>query len=272
MTLQPAPPDSGVRFRRRDLAAAETEVIVGQAEIMASHAQEPVLVNQDGAEVGGLRCLMASMAAAGIDNAVVELDGPEVPAMDGSAAPFMRLIECAGLISQPLPRRHLRLSRSLAFEQGDSWVRIGAATDRDPQIALSDDRPAPRQTIRHVFCMSEFAAELAAARRSCLDEEIAEWRERGGGRGVSQDNTIIIAGAPSSRHAVDRLAATRMRRRVVDFVGDLALLGAPVLADLSTHRYDVGLGIAVLESLRGLLDATTVPSVGHPEVVTAGAG
>jgi len=266
MTLHPAPPDSGIRFRRRDLAAGEAEVIVGQAAVATGLAQEPVLVSQHGTAVGGLRCLMASLAAAGIDNAVVELDGPEVPAMDGSAAPFMRLIECAGLISQPLPRRHLRLTRSLVVEQGDGWVRLGAAADRDPQLALSDDRPAPRKTVRHVFCMNAFAIELAAVRRACFETEFEHWRQHGRARGASQENTIIIAESGPSNDAARRYSATHIRRRLVDFVGDLALLGIPVHADLSAHRYDVGLGIAMLESLRGLLDETTVLPVNYPQI------
>jgi UDP-3-O-[3-hydroxymyristoyl] N-acetylglucosamine deacetylase len=228
MRLRPAAPNSGVTFVRTDLR--------GAAEIPASWDRVvdtrlcTVLANEDGVTVGTVEHLMAALSGLGIDNAVVELDGPELPIMDGSAAPFVFLIECAGIVDQASPRRAIRVLSPISVE-GKGWsasLTPGKGSSVCMEIEF-DSRAIARQTIELGLARGTFKRELARARTFGFLHEVEALWERGLAKGGSLDNVVVVSGDTVLNDDGLRYMDEFVRHKALDAVGDLFLAGAPII-------------------------------------------
>jgi UDP-3-O-[3-hydroxymyristoyl] N-acetylglucosamine deacetylase len=226
LTFLPAAPDTGIVFRRTDAGA----------EIRASwtNATESprctVLSNGEGITIGTVEHLMAALAGAQIDNAVVELDGPEVPIMDGSAAPFLFLIECAGLCAQDAPRRAIKVLKPVSVV--DDRAEVALFPDHGFSMSLEIDFDNPlisRQDVCIVFDPTTFKAELSRARTFGLLDEVDRLRAAGLGRGGSLDNVVMVNGNHVLNAGGLRYADEFVRHKLVDAFGDLYLAGGPII-------------------------------------------
>ncbi|MGC2414464.1 MAG: UDP-3-O-acyl-N-acetylglucosamine deacetylase [Stellaceae bacterium] len=226
MTLRPAPPDSGVVFRRLDAAA----------EIRASwmtttqSALSTTLSNGEGIQIGTIEHLMAALAGSQIDNALVEIDGPEVPIMDGSAAPFMRLIDRAGIVPQDAARRAFKILKPVWVEDNGASAALLPEPGFSMSFEIDFDNPLIRQQdITLNFEPGTFRTELASARTFGLLDDWPRLKAAGLARGGSLDNAVVISGNRVLNAGGLRFADEFVRHKLVDALGDLYLVGGPII-------------------------------------------
>jgi UDP-3-O-[3-hydroxymyristoyl] N-acetylglucosamine deacetylase len=226
LTFLPALPDTGIVFRRTDAGA---EIRASWTNAIES-PRCTVLSNGEGITIGTIEHLMAALAGAEIDNAIIELDGPEVPIMDGSAAPFLFLIECAGMVEQDAPRRAIKVLKPVSVV-GD---RATAALLPDHGFSMSfeidfDNPLIRRQDVCLVFDATTFKSELCRARTFGLIDEVDRLRAAGLGRGGSLDNVVMVSGDHVLNTGGLRYADEFVRHKLVDAFGDLYLAGGPII-------------------------------------------
>src|SRR5579864_7560676 len=233
MVLRPAPPETGILFRRTD---AGTEIRASWTST-AESALSTVLSNGEGIQIGTIEHLMAALAGSQIDNAVVEVDGPEVPIMDGSAAPFTLMIERAGTVPQDAARRAIKVLKPV-------WVSAnGAAAALLPEHGFSmsfeidfDNPLIRRQDITLNFEPGTFKAELAPARTFGLLDDWPRLKAAGLARGGSLDNAVVISGDRVLNAGGLRFSDEFVRHKLVDALGDLYLAGGPIIGHFCGTR------------------------------------
>jgi len=229
LTLRPAPPGTGVRFVRTDVTDKDQE-IAARVEAVSDTRLATVIRNEAGVTVSTVEHLMAAFAGLGVDNAIVEIDGPETPVMDGSAADFVAAIDAAGLAAQDEPRAYIEILEPVAHVEPNRHVRLVPARRFEMAVEIIFDAPAiGRQAIELVVEPESFRAELADARTFGFLAEVEQLRAAGLGRGASLDNTVVVEHDrilnPNGLRRPDEF----VRHKALDALGDLALLGAPIL-------------------------------------------
>ena len=226
MTLCPAAPDSGILFRRID---AGVEIRAHWTNAIDSPLCT-VLSNGEGAKVGTVEHLMAALAGAEIDNVIVELDGPEVPVMDGSAAPFLFLIECAGAIEQDAARRAIRVLKPVRISEADATAELSPDHGFSMSFEIDFDNPLiRRQEISLTFASETFKTELSRARTFGLLDDVKRLRAAGLARGGSLDNAIVVARDQVLNMGGLRYGDEFVRHKLLDAFGDLYLAGGPLI-------------------------------------------
>jgi UDP-3-O-[3-hydroxymyristoyl] N-acetylglucosamine deacetylase len=246
MVLRPAAPDSGIRFYRSDL---NTEIAADWRNAVDSPLCT-TLTNSKGVSVGTVEHLMAALAGLEIDNVVVELDGPEVPAMDGSASPFVFLIECAGLTEQDAPRRAIRVLKPVSVGTPGKSAVLAPSDQFAVSFAIDFASSAiRRQELTLAPCPATFKHELSAARTFGFLDEVERMREAGLARGGSLDNAVVIAGDRVLNEEGLRYVDEFVRHKMLDAVGDLYLAGAPLLGHFHGTRSGHALNRQLLVAL-----------------------
>ena len=226
MRLLPAAPDTGIVFRRTDAGAEIPATWVNTIE----SPRCTVLSNGEGITVGTVEHLMAALAGAEIDNVIVELDGPEVPIMDGSSAPFLFLIECAGLIEQDAARRAIKVLKPVSVSEEGATATLSPDHGFSMSFEISFANPLiRRQNICVVFDAATFKAELSRARTFGLLDEVDRLRAAGFGRGGSLDNVVVVSGDHILNAGGLRYADEFVRHKLLDAFGDLYLAGGPII-------------------------------------------
>ncbi|HLY47292.1 MAG TPA: UDP-3-O-acyl-N-acetylglucosamine deacetylase [Stellaceae bacterium] len=226
MRLHPAPPDSGIVFRRLDAGAEIRAHWTNTAE----SALSTVLSNREGIQIGTVEHLMAALAGCRIDNALVELDGPEVPIMDGSAAPFAHLIERAGTLEQDVARRALKILKPVSVSDAAGSAALVPEDGFSMSFEIDFDNPLiRRQEIALAFEPGTFTAELAAARTFGLLDDWPRLKAAGLARGGSLDNAVVISGSRVLNDGGLRFADEFVRHKLLDALGDLYLAGGPII-------------------------------------------
>ena len=250
VTLRPAPAGTGIVFHRTDLGIH----IPARFDRVADTRLCTVLAcpDQPVARVGTVEHLMAALAACGVDNVVVDVDGPEIPVLDGSAAPWVFLIDCAGRAALDAPARTVQVLRTVRVEDGDAFaeLRPGAAPCLD--MALSIDFAAPaigRQALRFVLDEVAFRTELSGARTFTQAHEVAGLRAAGLAKGGSLDNAVVVDGARVLNPAGLRRPDDFVRHKMLDAVGDLALAGVSLHGRFIGHRSGHALNNRLLRTL-----------------------
>jgi len=233
MTLHPAPPDTGVVFRRTGSAV---EIRANWANTIESPLCT-VLSNSEGNTVGTIEHLMAALAGAAVDNAVVELDGREVPIMDGSSAPFLFLIECAGVVEQDAARRAIKVLKKVSVTENGATAALLPDHGFSMSFEIDFDNPLiRRQDIYLVFDADTFKAELSRARTFGLLDEVDRLRAAGFARGGSLDNAVVVGRDHVLNVGGLRFADEFVRHKLLDAFGDLYLAGGPILGSFHGVR------------------------------------
>jgi UDP-3-O-[3-hydroxymyristoyl] N-acetylglucosamine deacetylase len=265
MTLRPAASDTGIVFRRLD-AGAEVPAIWSNT---VESALSTVLSDGEG-EIGTIEHLMAALAGCSIDNAIVELNGPEVPIMDGSAAPFVALIERAGSIAQDLPRRALKILRPVRVSAN------GASAALLPEHGFSmsfeiefDNALIRRQDLTLSVEPENFKAELAAARTFGLLDDLPRLRAAGLARGGSLENAVVISGDRVLNAGGLRFADEFVRHKLLDAYGDLYLAGGPIIGHFRGVRSGHALTRRLLAALFADRDAWCLTTMIETEALAA---
>jgi UDP-3-O-[3-hydroxymyristoyl] N-acetylglucosamine deacetylase len=233
MTLLPAPPGTGVVFRRRDCGA---EIRANWVNAIESPLCT-VLSNQSGDTVGTVEHLMAALAGAEVDNAVVELDGPEVPIMDGSAEPFVFLIEHAGIVAQNAVRHVIEVLKPVIFLENGATAALFPAPNFSMSFEIDFDNPLIRlQEIHLAFVSGTFKKELSRARTFGLLDDVDRLRAAGLARGGSLDNAVVVSGDQVLNRGGLRYGDEFVRHKLVDALGDLYLAGGPIAGHFRGFR------------------------------------
>ncbi len=251
LTLHPAPAGTGIIFRRSDLGI--------DIPARFDHVVDTRLCTVLGvpgrreAVVGTVEHVMAALFGMGISNAIVEVDGPEVPILDGSAASFVFLIECAGIQRQAAPERAIAIRRTVRVTQGDAFVELRpCVTGADLTIAMSiafTDAAIGSQSLALRITGENFRRELAAARTFGRAADVAALQANGLARGGTLENAIVVDGHTILNPGGLRMPDEFVRHKILDAVGDLALGGAPLLGRLVAHKSGHALNNRLLRTL-----------------------
>ena len=242
MTLQPASEGTGIVFRRTDLLRA-ARGRPSAADIKADYRHVvdtrlcTMLGNAAGATVGTIEHLMAALYGAEIDNLIVEINGPEAPVMDGSAAPFLFLIDCAGVVEQNAPRRAIEILERVMVDDGKRRLEFlpGAGFAIDFEIDF-ESSAIQRQSCFVPLSPESFRAEVARARTFGFLHEVKQLRAAGLARGGSLDNAVVVSGDRVLNKEGLRFEDEFVRHKILDCVGDLYLAGAPIVGQINALR------------------------------------
>ena len=250
LVLRPAPAHHGIRFRRVDLPEGKSE-IPARFDHVSDTRMCTTLANRHGASVATVEHLMAALAGLGVDNALVDLDGPEVPAMDGSAASFVFLLECAGVVEQTAGRRHLKVLKPVVVADGERRCELLPHEGFAVEFEIEFDSPAvAHKHGRFELRDDSFKRELSRARTFGFERDVQRLWSMGLARGGSLDNAVVV----SADHRILNEGGLRyedefVRHKALDAVGDFYLAGAPLEARLRCVRSGHTLNNQVLRAL-----------------------
>jgi len=236
ITLRPAPPDTGIVFRRVDLDPAVD--IPARAELVGEARLASTLVQGD-VKIHTVEHLMSAFGGLGVDNAFVELDAAELPIMDGSASPYVLLAQQAGIEEQPAPKKFLRIRRRVDVSDGDKWARLEPYDGYRLSFSIEFRHPVIERTTQAVtvdFAESSYLKEIARARTFGFMHEVEQLRDAGLIMGGALDNAVVLDEYRVLNSDGLRFADEFIRHKLLDAVGDLYLLGKPLLGAFSAHK------------------------------------
>ncbi len=234
ITLRPAPEDSGIVFRRTDLPD-RPEIPAGVENVVDTTLCSTLGLN--GARVATVEHLMAAFAGLSIDNVFVDLEGPEVPIMDGSSAPFVFLLQCAGLQEQKAARRFIRIRKRLETVDGDRWIRFDPAPTLRIHFTIDFDHPLMRNNeVTMDFSETAFTREVSRARTFGFYRDVAWLQEQGAALGGNLNNAVVVADHCVLNEEGLRYHDEFVRHKVLDSIGDLYLLGHPILGHFRGYK------------------------------------
>jgi UDP-3-O-[3-hydroxymyristoyl] N-acetylglucosamine deacetylase len=233
LRLVPAPPDTGYVFIRTDLGGFE---IPASVEWVA-HCSYATTLMRTGVMLSTVEHLLAALRGGNVDNVYIEVDNLEIPIMDGSAEAFTDMIERAGIVEQPLARKALLVRETVSIEQGDRRIQIEPADSYEIDCLI--DFPHPligTQRFKVNVTDGAFGREIAAARTFGFTEEIEALRRANLIRGGSLDNAIVLTQDGMLNETSLRFVDEFVRHKILDIIGDLALLGMPIMGRVTAHK------------------------------------
>jgi len=281
LTLAPASPDSGIKFVRRDLGAE----IPARADLVVDTMLSTTLGTGE-ATIATVEHVLAALAGMGIDNCRVEVDGPEVPILDGSSAPFVYLIQEAGIRVQPAGKRFLIVEKPVEVSLGDKLARLDPSSELAIRFTADFNHPLiTDQSYEFVFSDRRFLREVAPARTFCFLRDIERMKAGGRAQGGSLDNAIVVDEFSILNPGGLRFPDEFVRHKILDAMGDLTLTGMPVIAKFTARKSGHALNQELVRRL--LADKTAyrmvrvtaekeleplqirLPALGIPEAVAA---
>jgi UDP-3-O-[3-hydroxymyristoyl] N-acetylglucosamine deacetylase len=258
LTLLPAPVDSGIVFRRVDLNPPVE--IKATARNVGETTLSTCLV-QDGVRVSTVEHLMSAMAGLGIDNAIVELDAPEIPIMDGSAGPFVFLIQSAGVQEQNAPKKFVRIKKEVTLRDGDKFATFLPFDGFKVAFSIEFDHPVfkdRRPQTELEFSSATFVKDISRARTFGFMHEIEYLRSKGLARGGSMDNAIVVDQYRILNEDGLRFEDEFVKHKVLDAIGDLYMLGNSLICEYRAHKSGHSLNNRALRLLLEQPDAWEV--------------
>ncbi|MDD5330061.1 MAG: UDP-3-O-acyl-N-acetylglucosamine deacetylase [Sulfuricella sp.] len=249
LTLRPAAPDTGIVFRRVDLA--EPVDIAAEPHNVGETRLSSTLV-QNGVKVATVEHLMSALAGLGIDNVYIDLTAPEVPIMDGSASPFVFLLQSAGIEEQSAPKKFIRIRKTIEVKDGDKWVRFDPHPGFRLKLTIAFDHPVlsnSAQSVEVDFADTSYVKEVARARTFGFMHEVEAMRSQGLALGGSLDNAIVMDEFRVLNGDGLRYDDEFVRHKVLDAIGDLYLLGHPLIGAFAGYKSGHALNNRLLRSL-----------------------
>ena len=255
LTLRPAAADSGIIFRRVDLD--EPVEIPAIPENVGDTTLSTTLI-KDGVRISTVEHLLSAMAGLGIDNAYVDLNAAEVPIMDGSAGPFVFLIQSAGIEEQNAPKRFIRIKKQIRVEDGDKWVNFEPFDGFKVAFTIDFDHPAFKEgsQIAEVdFSTTSFVREVSRARTFGFMNQIEQLRANNLALGGSLDNAVVVDDYRVLNEDGLRYVDEFVKHKILDSIGDLYLLGHSLIGAFSGHKSGHALNNQLLRALLAEEDA-----------------
>jgi UDP-3-O-[3-hydroxymyristoyl] N-acetylglucosamine deacetylase len=255
LMLRPAPPDTGIVFHRTDLPKSVTIVAdarnVGDTRLSSS-------LEKDGARISTVEHLMSALAGLGIDNLHVDVAGPEIPIMDGSAGPFVFLLQSAGIVEQSAPKRYLRIKSTVEARQDDKWARFEPHHGFMLDFTIDFPHPVFGSENRHVaidFAEHSYIKEVSRARTFGFMQDVEALRAAGLILGGNLQNAIVLDETRILNSDGLRYDNEFAKHKVLDAIGDLYLLGHPLIGKYTAYKSGHGLNNALSRALLSRPDA-----------------
>jgi len=259
MTLRPAPPDSGIVFRRVDLPRS-VDIRAEAFSVCDTRMATTLSANgdPDGPKVKTVEHLLSACSGLGLDNLVVDITAEEVPILDGSAASFVYLLQSAGIVTQDAPKRFLRVKRPVEVREGEGatlkWARLEPHEGYKLAFEIEFDHPAVSQTGQQfVFEMdaARYKKEIARARTFGFSQDLDTMRSRGLGLGGSLDNVVVVDDTKVLNSDGLRYGDEFVKHKILDAIGDMMLAGRPLLASYRAYRSGHALNNLLVRALLG---------------------
>jgi UDP-3-O-[3-hydroxymyristoyl] N-acetylglucosamine deacetylase len=249
MTLRPAAPDTGIVFRRIDL---DPPVELRADPFAVGDTRLASCLERDGVKIATVEHLMSALSGLGIDNAWVDVDAGEIPIMDGSAAPFVFLIQSAGVEEQKAAKKFIRVKKTVKVEEGDKWATLEPYDGFRLTFSIVFNHPVfdksnPSVTVD--FAEHSYIREVARARTFGFMQDVENMRSQGLALGGSLENAIVMDEYRVLNADGLRYADEFVKHKVLDAVGDLYLLGHPLLGAFSAHKSGHALNNKLLRAL-----------------------
>ena len=252
LVVRPAPVNTGIVFVRTDIRDRDNRIPVS-GEAVVEARLNTMIQNADGVQLSTIEHLMAALCALGVSNAVIEVDGPELPILDGSALPFVRLLDRSGFRRQEAPVRYIEILEPIRVDEGDKSAVLLPCDRYEMRFEIEFPTPViGRQVVDFVVDEPTFRSEIMSARTFGFAHEVEALRQAGLARGGSLENAVVIDGDEILNPGGLRMEREFVRHKALDAIGDLYVLGAPLIG-----RYEgVKAGHALNNKLvRALLDA-----------------
>jgi len=249
MTIRPAPADSGIVFCRTDLP--DRAEVPARAGNVGETTLGTTLV-QGNARVSTVEHLLSAFAGLGIDNARVEVNAPEVPIMDGSAGPFVFLLQSAGIAEQSTPKRFTRVKKTVRVEDGDKWAQFEPYEGFRVDFEIEFDHPVFKRRLQRAsmdFSTTSFLKEIARARTFGFMRDLETLRARNLALGGTLDNAIVLDDSGVMNEDGLRYEDEFVKHKILDAIGDLYLLGHSLIGAFSGHKSGHGLNNRLLRTL-----------------------
>ncbi|MCL2345127.1 MAG: UDP-3-O-acyl-N-acetylglucosamine deacetylase [Desulfobulbus sp.] len=255
MALRPAAPNTGIAFRRTDLPQP---VDIPAAAFLVGDTRMCSCLEKDGVKIGTIEHLMSAFAGLGIDNAWVDLDAPEVPILDGSAAPFVFLIQSAGIEEQNAAKKFIRVTRPVEVRDGDKWARFTPYDGYRLAFSIVFNHPAIDKSAQRAeidFAEQSYTREVARARTFGFMQEVETLRENGLALGGGLENAIVLDEFRVLNQDGLRYGDEFVKHKILDAIGDLYLVGHPLLAAYASHKGGHALNNLLARELLNTRDA-----------------
>lgn len=263
MVLHPAPADTGVRFCRTDVAGAD-QIVPARWDAVQPSRLCTLLVNRDGVSVSTVEHIMAALAGCAIQNVQIDIDGPEVPILDGSAAPFVAGILRAGIARQDALLRAILVKKPIEVRDGAAIARLEPADMLEIDFEIDFAEAAiGHQTLRMNMSNGAFVRELSTSRTFCRNADVIAMRERGLALGGTLENAVVFDGNRVLSPGGLRHANEPVRHKMLDALGDLALAGMPILGRYTGYRSGHALTNSLLRAMFADADAWVIADVGQ---------
>ena len=264
MIIRPAAPNTGIVFVRKDIDSANNAV-AATFDAVAETTLGTTISNKHGVTVSTIEHLMAAIWGAGIDNARIELNGPEVPIMDGSSEPFTFLLECAGRVQQRALRRTVEVLKEVRVEEGNSVAVIRPSDAFTLEVEIAFNHPVIKtQKALYDFSETTFKQSLARARTFGFERDVEKMRSMGLALGGSLHNAIVVGEHDVLNEGGLRYSDEFVRHKALDCIGDYYLAGATLQGEVVTSRPGHGINNKLLRAL--FADASNYRIVGGTEV------
>lgn len=249
MTVRPAPAGRGIWFKRLDFTGGDP-MIPAHWEAVVPSRLCTLVRNAAGAEVSTIEHVMAALAGCGVHNALIEIDGPEAPILDGSSVEFVRGLIRAGIRVQPVPLRVIEVRKRVLVRDGIAWARLDPADQLEIDFHINfEDRAIGRQVKRLTLANGAFVRELSNSRTFCRQADVDAMRAAGLALGGSYENAVVVHGEQVLSPGGLRHEDEAVRHKMLDAVGDLALAGRPLIGRYTGHRAGHALTNRLLRAL-----------------------
>jgi len=258
LTLTPAGVDTGIVFRRVDLPVPVV-IPADAARVNDTRMASTLTAESDpSVRVATVEHLMSALAGLGVDNLVIDVTAPEIPILDGSAGSFVFLLQSVGTVEQGAPKRFIRVRRTVEVRDGDKWARLEPHFGFKLRFSIDFDHPAIDATVQEVevdFASDSYVSGIARARTFGFMHDVESLRSHGLAQGGSMGNAIVID--ESKVLNADGLRSTDefVKHKILDAIGDLYLVGHPLLAAYSAHKSGHAMNNALLRALLADADA-----------------
>jgi UDP-3-O-[3-hydroxymyristoyl] N-acetylglucosamine deacetylase len=265
MTVHPASAEHGIWFRRTDVAGRDALVPAHWSAVRDARLCT-LIANDAGVSVSTIEHLMAALAGMGINNALIDIDGPEVPILDGSAVPFVRGFLSRGLVVQDAPVRGFRVLKPVEVRDGEAVARLEPAEAFEIEFRIEfDDKAIGEQSKTVEISNGAFVRELSDSRTFCRRADIEAMRARGLALGGSLENAVVVDGDRILTPGGLRHADEAVRHKMLDAVGDLALAGGPIQGRYVGNRAGHAMTNRLLRALFATPGAVRIVEYAGPE-------
>ncbi|WP_085314861.1 UDP-3-O-acyl-N-acetylglucosamine deacetylase [Derxia lacustris] len=249
IVLRPAAPNTGILFRRVDL---DPPVDLPADPLSVKDTRMATTLDRDGVKIATVEHLMSALAGLGIDNAVIDVSAPEIPIMDGSASTFVFLLQQAGIEEQPAAKRFVRVTKPIEVHEGDKWARLSPFHGFKMSFAIDFNHPAIDSTGQFAeidFDSTSYVKEIARARTFGFMGDVEALRAAGLGQGGTMDNVIVMDEYRVLNQDGLRYDDEFVKHKLLDAIGDLYVLGKPLLAAYSANKSGHAINNQLLRAL-----------------------